>query len=267
MADLGPLGIPRKPRPPGLNVTPGPFIGPTVPQGANAPPGSTPFGPDSNLIGTQLNTTPAADTAAARGEISSQYGKFAGMPDRRALAEQEYNALATLDNANLGRDIQGAGQRAAQFGKLGSGMVTAETGDIFGQHRDYLAKVKSDLATSTAGQMTQDQLNRLSAAQGVTGQLSGLDDAAYGKNYAERGYQAGESQQAYDNALAAAGLTSPNPLATQIAGTYGQQGSAQMTGAGNTLAQLFAMSGKRPYAYGNAGVQTTGYDQPPTDLG
>jgi hypothetical protein len=180
----------------------------------------------------------------------SQYGALANQPNRQALAEQSYQALANLDAANLGRDIQGAGQRAAQFGRLGSGMVTAETGDIFGQHQAELANIKAQLAAGTAGQQLQDQLNRLGAAQGVTGQLAGLDTERYGQLAGERGYQAAQSQQAYNNALAAAGLTQPNPLATEIGGQYGQQGQNALAGAGNTLAQIFALTGKRPYQYG-----------------
>lgn len=248
--NLPPDGMPGVP----VNQSTNTRFGAVTPEtfGTTAQPGAstgtlTPFDANNNLIGQQIGVN-SPDTQAARQGISTQLGALDAMPNRQQLAEQSYNALANLDTANLQRDIQGAGQRAAQFGRLGSGMVTAETGDIFGQHQAELANIKAQLASGTAGQEAQDALNRLSAQQGVAGQLSGLDQQQYGNLTNERGYQAGLSQQAYNNALSAAGLTQPNPLGAEIAQGYSNLGQGQMAGAGNTLATLFGMS--NPYQYG-----------------
>lgn len=206
------------------------------------------FGPNSNLIGTQFNPWSSPDTEAARNQVSQQYGALNNMPNRQDLAMQQYQALANADTANTGKLLQQAGQESAAFGQLGSGMEASQIGDVFGQHEANLANIKSQLSAQTAGQMTQDQLNKLSAAQGVTGQLSGLDQTQYGNLTGERGYQEGVSQQAFNNALASAGLTQPNTAAQLgVAGNYAQQGQNQIAGAGSTLQTLFGLN---PYQYG-----------------
>lgn len=209
----------------------------------------------------------------------SALGALGSAPNRQQLAEQEYGALANQDTANTQKLLQQAGQQNAAFGTLGSGMQAAGIGDIFGQHEANLGSIKAQLAAQTGGQIQSDLLNNVGAAQGVTstlgglgqgeqalglqqgqaqanlglaqgGALAGIGSQQYGQNLGNLGfqqgqqrYQAGLSQQAYDNALAAAGLTQPSPLGAQIGGAYSNLGQQQMAGAGNTLATLFGLGG------------------------
>ena len=115
------------------------------------------------------------DVGQARQTTGQLLGSLANAPSRQDLALQSYDALANADLANRGAAIRGLGQRAAALGRIGSGMVTSEAGDIFRQGEANLANTRAQLSAGAAGGTMQDQLARLGAAQGVTQGLGGLD--------------------------------------------------------------------------------------------
>jgi len=204
-----------------------------------APPGSTQFGPNSNLIGTQLPTGLAPDTQTLRNQVTQA-------PDRGQLAQQTFQQLTDITEPQYQQDLRQVGQSAAQYGRLNSGLTTSELGDVGLQRQKYLGNLAQQLSTQSAGQTLQDRLSQLGA-------LSGLDQQQYQNLTGERGYQAGQSQQAYNNALAASGLTGPSPVSLGIAGQYGQNAQGLYGGAGNIMAQILAQYGNRPYTGTGAG--------------
>lgn len=228
-----------------------PFIAPKMAP-TPTPWGQTPFTQQQNLIGTQFNPgapdpnnllgqaqgfitnaglgAQSPDVTQARQQTMQSLAALGNAPNRSDIASNLYSALSKQDTANLGKDIQGLGQRAASLGRLGSGMVTSEAGDIFGQHEANLAAIRANLAANTAGQEQGDLLNRLGATQGVAQGLGGLDlqrnqlgsniglnqaealQGLQGQQYGqglgnlgflqqERGYQQGEEQRSIGNAL------------------------------------------------------------------
>jgi len=143
------------------------------------------------------------DVGQARSATLSALGSLNNAPSRSQTAQNLYGALSDQETANTGAKIRDLGQRSAALGRLGSGMVTSEAGDIFGQREANLAAIKAQLAAQTSGQEQGDILNRIQAAQGVTQGLGGLDLAQSGL-----GLQAGQAgaNLALDRAGALSGL-------------------------------------------------------------
>lgn len=219
LGGLGGLGLPfqpkKKPPVPTMDPTTGQPTPVGAPQyGSLAGVQTQPFGPESNLIGTQF-TPPTG-------------------PDRGALAAQTFQQLTDASAPQYQQDLRSVGQRAAQYGRIGSGVTTSELGDVALQRQKYLGNLAAQLATQSAGQTLADR------------QLT------YQDLLGERGYQQGTSQQAFDNALAAAGLTQPSTAALGIGEQYGANAQGAYAGTGNLLMQLLQQYGpKAPSTFGS----------------
>lgn len=149
-------------------------------------------GPAFTGINAAPGFDPAADTARARSLAGQGLESLNNAPSRQQLAEQTFQSLGNIENAQLGKDIRSAGQRAAAFGRLGSGMVDEETGDIFGAHKSKLADIRRQLSTDAAGQQMGDQLGKINAASGLAGQFGGEDLNRAGFTQGLRGEARGE---------------------------------------------------------------------------
>lgn len=111
-------------------------------------------------------------------------------PDRAALASKALSIFDQQNAAPFQGQIRQIGQAAAKFGRIGSGMVNtnlADLGTALGQQRSVLEQA---LALDAAQQQLADQA-------ALRGELRG-----------ERGYQAGQAQQAVQNYVTQQQLTS-----------------------------------------------------------
>jgi hypothetical protein len=225
------------------SVTPG--TGPNI---GSPPPGTQygPITPSQNIIGTSVLPKQSPGAATAQQDVLGNLNTVQNAPDRNALAQQTFGELSAQTEPDYQAALRAATQAGAAGGQLGSGMLTERlTSDPFGssglglQRQKYLGNLAAELSTQSAGQTLQDRLSQLQAGQGVLGQLSGLDQQGYQDVLGERSYETGLSQQAYDNALAAAGLSQPNPLAANIANTYSGQAQGAYGNAGDLLRLLF----------------------------
>jgi hypothetical protein len=265
-----------------------------VPQPANM----TGFGPDQNLIGTQFN--PQADprlqgtqgqVTGLQNQLASGGGQIPGqgqaqdwlnqsaqtiskLPNLQESTQNLYGALTNQANVQSAQQLRDLGQRAASLGRLGSGMVTADAGDIFRQREANLAGIGANLANQSAQAQNAQQFGQgqalaglsgqqfgmgqgqLGAQQGVLGQLSGLESQQYGQNLGnlgflqqERGYQQGLDQQALQNRV------SQEQLQQQEQGqAFGQQqdqanalaqyGLQDPNPLGNYIAQQYGQQGE-----------------------
>ena len=227
------------------------LLGPPKKYGAIS---QTPFGPGNNLIGTQFNTGLSPEAQAAYGQIGQGIQGLQG-PDRQALANQTFQELTAQTQPQYQQDLRSVGQAAAQYGRLNSGLTTSQLGDVAQNRQQYLGNLAQQLSTQAAGQTLQDRLSALSGAEGGLGALQGADQTVLGNLQGERGYQQGLSQQAFNNALAAGGLTQPSPVALGIGSQYGQQAQGAYGSSGNLFQQLLRQYGPQPYT--GAGSPTT----------
>lgn len=243
------------------------------------------FGPGSNLIGTQINPNAAPDTQAARTQVGSNLASLQG-PDRFALAQ---DALKTFDQNQANGEklgIRDIGRNAAAGGRLGSGTINTELGDLqsnLSQQRDQYTR---GLINDASSQTLSDRLASLNGAESGLGTLSGLDTQQQNALRGERGYQAGLDQQATDNAfrqhgaeqgdqnqafnqqqsitqlLANLGMGGPNPLLNSVGNNYQNQADSSYSNAGDVLRMLFANKGgtatATPYSYAPNGYLPNG---------
>ena len=224
---------------------------PVMPVTANryGPIGMQTFGPGQNLIGQQLLPGASPDTTAARGAVSSGLAGLGTAPDRATLAGQTYGQLEAQSQPEYEKELRDVGGRAATLGRIGSGVTTSELGDVAMNRQKYLGNLREQLATQSAGQTMQDRLNQLGAAQGVLGQLSGLDQQSYGNLFGERAYQHGLSREAlgdesgYDQFLGQlGGMGGASPLdAYNMGGQTGAQGAGVLSNAVQNIPNIWRM--------------------------
>jgi hypothetical protein len=242
---MQPQPMPQTYAQPGINIAPpAPSI---TPPATSSVSGTTPFSGSSNLIGQQVTPQanpmtnrllsgaesaisgvggPAADTASLRGTYASGLSGLNAAPDRKALA---LDALKTFDEQQADTEklgIRDIGRNAAAAGRLGSGVVSTQLGDL----QSTLARDRNQMERSLAGDVASQSLNDRLATLGAQGQglgqLSGLDsaNASFGINKGnalaglagqtfgndltnrneirnEREYQSGLEQKGIDNAF------------------------------------------------------------------
>lgn len=121
----------------------------------------------------------AGDTGAVRGQLTGQLtNTLNNTPDRAKLAADAYSLIQERAQPQFEQDLRAVGQKAAALGRVGSGLTTNELGDVTTLHDRTLDQARRDLANNAASMSLSDQLNKVGAAQGVLGQLGGLDQGA-----------------------------------------------------------------------------------------
>lgn len=121
------------------------------------------------------NYNPAADTLRARSAVSTGLEGLNSTPNRQELASRSLQLLEQEGSPAYEQELRQVGQKAAALGRIGSGMTTSDLGDVAQRRQESLARARERVSLDTAGQELQDRLNRLSATQGVFGQLGGED--------------------------------------------------------------------------------------------
>ena len=231
--------------------------------------GTQDFGPGNNIIGQQINPgtfNPEQDTQNTRGMVNDLLQSTTNSPSRLDLAQQAFKTLDENTNDQRQRGIQQTGQAAARLGRLGSGMVTTDLGNLEDRLQQNRDQALRGLSVETAGQQLQDQFGRLGAAQGVYGQQFGADQGTAGTRAGERGelrgergYQYGLDQgaldrriqqaqlgqqfandeqqrnMAYNSQLGGYGYAAQSPVYQQLANQYGNNAAASGQSAGELL--------------------------------
>jgi hypothetical protein len=213
--------------------------------------GMTPFDPNNNLIGQQLSAQPSAGTNAAMGDVNSNLAALQTAPDRGALAGQTFQQLSQQSDPAFQEQLRTVGQDAAKFGRIGSGLTTSQLGDVATVRNQNLGNLQAQLATQSAGQTLSDQQAKLGASQSALGQLSGIDQTAYGNLVGQQGYQNNLSQQAFQNNEQQIGDLSglansygnPNTGISNVANQYSQQGQGNQQQGGDILSYLLKNKG------------------------
>ena len=119
----------------------------------------------------------AADTGQARAQTMQYLANLNG-PDRSKLASDQFALLEAQSQPGFENAQRQIGQKAAAFGRVGSGITTTELGDLGLQREKNLNQTKQQLSLDTAAQTLNDRLSQLNAAQGVTQGFGSLDQNA-----------------------------------------------------------------------------------------
>lgn len=174
------------------------IVGPA--QGGSAP---APIVPGSATDLRYQTVMPGASplTGQANSAVGNAMQQLTSGPDRAALAQQMFDTFAHGSQGAYDHALTDATRRAAANGRLGSGMLTNEYGDLANQRETQLDTVKQGFMQNALSGTIQDRLNNLGALGGIQGQLSGQDAAQRGEVRDERGYQQGLDQQALQNAI------------------------------------------------------------------
>lgn len=167
---------------------------------------------------------PTADTTRAREIVMQALESLNSAPDRGQIAADRLSLLEERSEPGFQRALQQAMKLNAAGGRMGSGLVTRDLADVTDSRSKYIDQSRRELATESAAMEMSDRLNRTGAAQGVMGQLAGLDlsnaalalqksgllksfdDTRFAQESSmrnelrgERGYQADQAQTALNN--------------------------------------------------------------------
>lgn len=119
----------------------------------------------------------AADVGAARAKTMSALDALDG-PDRSKLAADQMALLEAQSQPGFENAQRQVGQKAAAFGRIGSGITTTELGDLALQREKNLSQTRQQLSLDTAAKTMDDRMARLNAAQGVATGFGGMDQNA-----------------------------------------------------------------------------------------
>lgn len=157
----------------GINPATGMRVGPGQASDFGAAQGM--YGQAGQQYGAANLAPIGAEAARARGLAAGQLEGVGGAPSRQDIALQRFQDLLgqTEEQRQLG--TRAIGQSAAKFGRMGSGMVTTDLGNLEERLQTGLQREARGLAADTAAQEEADRLNRLQATLGAAGQFGGED--------------------------------------------------------------------------------------------
>lgn len=262
--------------PPGL-PTPNPPPPPDV-AGAPSPADAiTDFGPGNDLRFSQINPVDNPRLARLNDLVDQFTGRIASSPDithagldKLKLFEDQTADARTLGSRDIGRD-------AARLGRLGSGVVTTQLGDLENTLQTNLNRARTGLASDLTMQEAADR-------RANAGVLSTLQDQVFGQGAqkraelrGERGYEYGVGTDAYNRAVEQRKLEEDlknsafgrEATAAQLglagAGQYDTQAADSQSAAADLMAQLAAFNARgltrRPKASApsSSATPTAGY--------
>lgn len=177
----------------------GPNVGPTVP-GADTGP-LTDFGPGNDLRYTQINPLDDSRTGKLSSFVDAAAGKLNSSPD---LAQAGLDKLAEL-RQQTGEDrragIQNIGRANAALGRLGSGMVTGQLGDLEATLQARQTAAEKGLAGDLTLQQAADRRANAGTLAALQDQIFGQGAQRRNELRGERGYQQGVAENTTDRAI------------------------------------------------------------------
>jgi hypothetical protein len=252
-----------------------------TPQGSIAP---TNVAPTQSALALALQQAQSPEATQLRAMGMTSLGGLSSSPDRLSLAAQALQLQREMTQPAWEQDLRTVGQKAAAYGRLGSGMTTSELGDVTLQREKALGQYGQQAALEAAGQTLADRLNIFGATTGYGNQVAGQDlaRAGFGQNNAlagfdvanavrgqgvdERNFQSDQSRAAAALALQRAGLQSnlagqSADLASNTANFGASQQAAAQDAAFRRAALQQALVGSLSDVQGqqfNQGIQTAG---------
>lgn len=230
--------IPNIGAPPPPNIEPPVNIQPPIVQ----PPGGPlqDFGPGDDLRGTQINPFTGERLAGAQRDTDVMARALSQGPNLTQAALDRYADLEQQTQENRQQGIQQIGRAAARLGRLGSGMVTTDLGNLEALLQQRGTAARRGLAGDIAFQESADRRANLGAGQSyeqqIADQARGYRDEARG----ERGFQEDQARRAQDMEVLRRQLQVQydmylRQLGLQGAQLYGDQAAAGSQAASDLL--------------------------------
>lgn len=201
------------------------------------------FGPGNDLRATQINPSASGALSNLDTLVGNAANAVGNGKSREQIANDSLDAFDLRAQPVIRDRQRTAGQRAAQFGRIGMGDEGIEQ---LRPYTDYLterAALSKDLAAETATGDISDRLNRLSALDNAQGQRYGQEAGGREELRGERGYQTQTARYAIEDAIRQFMLEQQAQAqefnqGTQLAGIgYGNSPSNLFFGAGQQYGQ------------------------------
>jgi len=158
----------------------------------------------NSIAGGTYEQSPEAQRARALTAQATE--SLAGAPNRQELALQSLQNFDAEQGDIRQLGIQDIGRAGARLGRLGSGMVTTDLGNLEDRLNTTRERMLSDLSQQTASQELGDRLSNLSALSGVGGQFNVEDLASGGMQQGLREENRGERAAGLANQALGSGI-------------------------------------------------------------
>jgi hypothetical protein len=159
------------------------------------------YTPGDVAIGSTVLPNGSPRLGATQGALDSAASSLAGV-DRTKLAQQMFDTFAQSTQPAYDASLRDATRYAAGAGRIGSGQLRTSYGNLADQRNRQLSTAQQQLTENALEGSIGDQFNKVSALSGLEGQQYGEGQDANNQLRAERGYQTGLGQQAFENAMA-----------------------------------------------------------------
>lgn len=198
-------------------------LGSTPPTGTTQPPAPTPPTPDptammmgsapsttsplspvtssSNLVGSQINLTPNAQTQQSGNQLSGLASAMSNPNVYQQAALGSFNTFAQQTDPAYQASIRAATAAAAANGGIGSGALSTSYGNLANQRNLQLEGMQQTAQQNALTGQAQYQLQQIGALQGVNAQQFGQGAAQTQQLDQQQQNQNQLQQQAIQNAM------------------------------------------------------------------
>lgn len=278
----GGASLPRPQLPsPGANVETGvpmpPNIHPPAPQDQPNPGGDfiTPFGPGDDLRFQQINPLATERLRQLQSATNTAAGAVGQGPSLSDAAATEFDLLGQQSGEQRTRGLREIGRAGATLGRLGSGMVRTDIGNLEDVLRTREEQARRGLSADVARGESENRRLNLGATAGLEGQVYGQEAGQRGELRGERGYQTDTAQQALDNRIRQRSLeeallegqfgreATGAQLGLQGAGLQSQLAAGEQGAAGDMFANIGLQDSLQKYYQNTPGGVTPGVTPPP----
>lgn len=149
--------------------------------------------PEDNLIATQFNPADNPRLQAVQAALDEKLGGLEG-PDRGQIAQDLFKSTMEQTADERARGIRQISEKAGALGRIGSGKVSTELGDLEERLQQQQTRALRELSAGAAGETLQDRLKALGGTADIESLLSGEGRAKRGELREERGFQRDLSQ-------------------------------------------------------------------------
>src|ERR1051325_10859471 len=165
-----------------------------------SPTSTPPFTSKDVGIASTVLPNPSARLSGLQSMVDQATSGVAGV-DRNKLALDQWQQFAEGTNPEYQAALRSATQRAAGAGRIGSGMLRTDYGNLANQRAQQLDLAKRGYMSDALKGSIEDQFRKAGLLSGLEGQLFGQEQSQRGELRGERGYQGSLEEQAYQRAL------------------------------------------------------------------
>ena len=154
------------------------------------------FGEESNLIGSEITPQPDPRLMNYQSALDSIMGKMVNGPNRLDLAKQYYENFSNETEGDYNRSLTRATDMGAAHGRLGSGILTNQYGDLAERRLRDKENAKSRLLTGALEGTIGDTRNAFNDIGAAERNIFGEGKSDRGEFRTERDYQRNLAEQA-----------------------------------------------------------------------